>query len=81
MTLFKRNISFLMSRWRRALEISENPVVPYLIPTSMTFAKSSSILAYDEVIWYGSVWRKRMALVAIELTRSRHASAQDEEIA
>ena len=30
---------------------------------------------------YGSVWRKRMALVAIKLIRSRHASAQDEEIA
>ena len=28
---------------------------------------------------YGSVWRKRLTLVAIKLTRSRHVSAQDGE--
>ena len=41
---------------------------------------SARLITYKRMRLNSSVWRQRLALVAMKLTRSRHGSAQDGEI-
>ena len=67
-----------MSRSQQACEAHDS-IVHGLLFVFESHVVKLGLITYQRMRRYVSVWRKRMALVAMKLTRSRHVSAQDGE--